>query len=645
MVNTELPNILDFLRENLRNQIFSLKVKKKVFLALLEKKKKHYNELKENISSKWQDFKNRNQKRVVRKTYTTFLYENFHNFFEYYLNTFFGFDCNSLELKLKEKISETNLVLEYNYYLSPKEIGLYEKISNELEGNLYGTLFFTGYMSSVIKILGIIIKRLINEKILISLDCGIIKEEKEEKYLSFLIIVREDKKEIFNNYICMTLYYFLKQFKNIPDEYYEKLLVGREKLYKIALNEYGPKEEIKEKIADLLFYFYKKCKLLQNFCPLLDFLNFVCSRVEDSIFNKIDVIKKSFLENFNYSVEKKNSLIQIFKFVDKQSTLYSTFFANNLPGQKAQFNLFLLYMKYYFGGGNLETLEVSNILFLPEVFKNILNQYNKNAGENAIYSNTIKDIEKFITSFNILSNKGNIDLFFKIIFNKGVSQMNYKFFRSFLKSFNKRFLDLIDMENKIIAENTQNEPLTFNIVVDHICRMLFVLIEKIFLRDNPDDASKNFIDPRGRYIGKNIALRVLELFIYQEINYSDDIWDEILISLTKDKVRKELEGYVNIPDKHFYSEKDLTKITTIYNLQSFFNASYLEEWLINEIIIPLNNFIAKVRNSIKNPSNEIEIYEKLSEIVLKDIKIEDKKTIKELKFACQQLAQFWKIPN
>ena len=239
MVNKELSNILDFLRENLKNQIFSLKVKKRVFFEILEQKEQNYNELKENISSKWQDFKNKNQKRVVRKTYTTFIYENFHNFFEYYLNTFFGFDCNSLELKLKEKISETNLVLEYNYYLSPKEIGLYDKISNELEGNLYGTLFFTGYVSSVVKILGIIIKRLINEKILISLDCGIIKEEKEQKYLNFLIIVREGKKEIFNNYIYMTLYYFLKQFKNIPDEYYEKLLVGREKLYKLALNEYG----------------------------------------------------------------------------------------------------------------------------------------------------------------------------------------------------------------------------------------------------------------------------------------------------------------------------------------------------------------------------------------------------------------------
>ena len=77
-----------------------------------------------------------------------------------------------------------------------------------------------------------------------------------------------------------------------------------------------------------------------------------------------------------YSVEKKNSIIKIFNFLDNKSTLYATFQANNLPSAKSQLNLFLLYMKYYFGSG-LEALEVSDLLFIPEIFKTTLNQYNK----------------------------------------------------------------------------------------------------------------------------------------------------------------------------------------------------------------------------------------------------------------------------
>jgi len=220
--------------------------------------------------------------------------------------------------------------------------------------------------------------------------------------------------------------------------------------------------------------------------------------------------------------------------------------------------------------------------------------------------------------------------------------LNYRFFRTFLKSFNKKLLDLIALENKILLDNPQNEPLTFNIIVEHISKMLYVLIEKIFIRDKPDLASKNFIDPRGRYIGKNIALRTLELFLFQEINYSDDIWDEILISLNKNEIRENLKKYVSIPNKHFYSNKELVRLQAIYNHQSFSNAPYFEEWMIYEIINPLNNFIVNVRNSIKNTSNEIEIYEKLSDIVLENIDPKEKETVQGLKSLCQQLAHFWK---
>ncbi|MBA7676993.1 hypothetical protein ES703_85241 [subsurface metagenome] len=451
-----------------------------------------------------------------------------------------------------------------------------------------------------------------------------------------MIIIKDSKDEIFHKYYNMVLYYFLRRFKGIPEKYYKTLLEGREKLYQTALDEYI---YAKEKLVDLLYYFYKKCILLESFSPLLDFFNFVGSRVEDSIFSKIDIIKKGFLANLDdYSETKKNSLLKFFNYLDKKSTLYSTFQANNLPSPKSQLNLFFLYMKYYFGSG-LEALEVGDLLFLPNKFKTNLNNYNKNI-EDVISTNSINNIKEFLNFFSTLSNIKNIDLFFHKLFNKNISEFNYGFFKTFLKSFNTDFSMILDKENTILSENPENTPFSFNKIVDHICRILYVLIDKIFLRSNPDDASPNFIDPRSRYIGKNIALRVLELFVFQDINYSDDVWPDYIISLNKEYLKEEMEKYnIMISDEHFYSDEELIQIMITYNIQSFSDQPFFEEWLIYEIIIPLNNFILDIKNSVRS-LNEIEVYEKLSEFFISDI--EDEQIIKDFKFVCQQIAPFWK---
>jgi hypothetical protein len=196
-------------------------------------------------------------------------------------------------------------------------------------------------------------------------------------------------------------------------------------------------------------------------------------------------------------------------------------------------------------------------------------------------------------------------------------------------------------ENEILCEDAENTPFTFNVIVDHICRILYVLIDKIFMRSSPDVASQNFIDPRSRYIGKNIALRVLELFVFQDINYSDDVWPDYIISLNKDHIRDEIKKFnVEIPDKYFYSVEELIQIMITYNIRSFADQPFFEEWLIYEIIIPFNDLIQNIRNSVADPSNKIEVYEKLSEYFL--LNIEDEQVIKDFKFLCQQFAPFWK---
>lgn len=636
MVKKNLKDVLDLIGNSAKNNGLTLKFNSNIFFEILNENSINFSKFKSIIISEWQEFQNKNNKRLIKKSYTTFFYQTFHKYFENYLNEFCGFNSEQLELLNREKISDDNLFFEYKYYLSNEEISQFEIFSKALGDKLNGITSPFGYLYLIISILGVIIRKLLQEKIFIILDGAVVNNGEGGKTISFFIVIKNSKDETFQNYYYMFLFYFLKIFKNIPDNYNEKLLLGREKLYQLALEQYP---FAKEKLVDLLYYFYKKCNLLQNFSPILDFLNFVCSRVEDSIYSKLEVIKKEFLANFNYTEEKKNSLIRFFDVLDRKSTLYSTFQANNLPTTKNQFNLFLLYMKYYFGGGSLENLEVGELLLIPEKFKSVLNNHNKTS-DIEINANSIKDIQNFMDNFSFISNMEVLNIIFEKIFRLELPHVNYDFFKTFLHSLNLNLSMLIEKENEILSENPKNTPLTFNVIIDHICRMLYTLIDKIFIRKMPEQASSNFLDPRSRYIGKNIALRVLELFIFQDLNVSDDVWPDYLISLQKDALRKELEPYnVNIPDKYFYDFHDILRFVVTYNFKSSSDQKLFEEWLITEIIVPLTKFLNSIRKSVDKEASLDDILKVLSQYFLStNIK---KELNEKLELTLRQLALFF----
>jgi hypothetical protein len=638
----ELSNILELIRENFKGDRFTLKITSNIFFDILKQNEDKFNKFKQKIKLEWDEFRLKNQRRIITKTYSSFFYQKFHEYFKYFLQNFCGFNIDSLDLVIKEKISEGTVFLEYNYYLSNEELEYFNEFKRKTNNHINGIASPFGYIYLIVSILGVVLRKQLQEKFHITLDGAVIKNGEINNTFNFLIVIKDSHDEMFESYYYMFLYYFLKPFKGIPDEYYDRLLQGRERLYQIALEEYP---FAKERLVDLLYYFYKKCNLLQNFSPLLDFLNFVCARVEDSVFSKIDVIKRDFLANFNYTEEKKNALIKIFDFIDKKSTLYSTFQANNLPSVKSQFNLFLLYMKYYFGSGNLEAFEVGDLLFLPKEFKSKLNQRNKKL-KNVINASTIKDIEVFLDYFSIISNFDNFDLLFEKIFGKQINYLNYEFFKTFLRSLNLRILSLIDQENKSITENPENKPFSFTIIIDHVCRMLYTLIDKIFIKTNPNQASKNFIDPRSRYVGKNIALRVLELFIFQDLNVSDDVWPDYIISMNRNYLMEDLKSYqVEVQsskfDEKFYNFTDIARFLITYNFISHKDQITFEQWLINEIISPLNDFISEIRLLIKNPKDKNEIYSKLNKYFLNQISNKNEDVKENFKLMCQQLTPYW----
>ncbi|MHA1726495.1 MAG: hypothetical protein ACTSXH_16935 [Promethearchaeota archaeon] len=637
MINKELKSTINFLIERSKQTVISFNEEKEFFFEILNQKKEYLKKFKKEIYKNWYEFNLKNHKKLIPKSYTSFLLEHFHEFYMNYFKNFYGLDVQSIKLISIERISDKDIYFEYKYYIIPEIEEIYKKTLDELKDQLYGILFPFGFLFFATSIFGMIMRSIIKKNLFIVLEAAILKQENNRNYIHFLIIGRDSRDEQFKYYFYKDLYYFLRPFKGTPESYYEKLLVGRERLYQLALKEYP---HVKTRFLDLFYYFYKKCVILQNISPILDFLNFVCSRVEDSIFTKEEIIKKNLLNHLEYTIGEKNAILRIFKFIDRESTLYSTFQANNLPSEKSQFNLFLLFIKYYFSSG-LEGLEVGNLLFFPEIFKRKINQVNTNGHHRKIDSKTINNINNFMNYFSkLFDNEHEIEFIFQKITDTKVFNLNNELLKAFLNSLNKSVITFIEKENKELSDEENTIKFTFKGVISDLCRILYVLIDKIFIRDSPDEASKNFIDPRSRYIGKNIALRVLELFFFQALNISDDLWPDYLISLNKVNILRELKENIVIPEQCFYSVNELTSIMLFHNIQSFIKPQYFEESLIDKIIIPFNDFILHIKNSVQNSSNEIEVYEALHEFLLEGVT--DKELTKRVKTACKLLAPFWK---
>ena len=175
MVNSQLQGILNTYSQKIKGQVFNIEKQKQALFQLIESKKEAHKSLLELIKSRYTEFQKKNEERVIKKTFTTFLYNTYNEFFAYFIGTFFGLEKDSLELKIKEKISDSHLIFEYIYHLDPKEITLFREKTEELEGNMYGLLFCTGYMFFITSVLGIIIRKSINENLMIdaikSINC------------------------------------------------------------------------------------------------------------------------------------------------------------------------------------------------------------------------------------------------------------------------------------------------------------------------------------------------------------------------------------------------------------------------------------------------------------------------------------------
>ena len=216
MVNNELEEIINFLQEKIEGKDLVLAFNNKSFLKIFDRKKQYYDEFKETINSKWQEFIINNKKKVVRNSYLSFLYDSLDEFLTRMLTKFFGLNESSLKFIQVEKISDSDLIIEYEYSLSTEEIYLFKELAIQSGEEQYPFEYYIGYLFFAISCLGLILRSIIQERFFILLDGAVLRVNEEGPTLNLMIVVRDSKDEFYENYLKMSLIYFLKHYPEIP---------------------------------------------------------------------------------------------------------------------------------------------------------------------------------------------------------------------------------------------------------------------------------------------------------------------------------------------------------------------------------------------------------------------------------------------
>jgi len=552
--------------------------------------------------------------------------KKFHEIFLYFLTEILPFEKKSLTLIHTPINVYKDIFFDFQYKFSESEtqafrsLKEYYKLSEKLE-NIVEYIF-----SSLIHTLGIQLAEIIPENFQVELISGMMHLIPQDK-IDIVVSIRQREYYLKEFFLQSHIYQFSELFYHIPNALKNKLKMQKDLIYLLALERYF---ELNPYVIAALARIQKKCIALAHITPLLDIVNFVFSRVEDSIYNTQDILTHV-VQKYTNNPEKQDVLLHLFNFCNKNAVLFGTFQSNNRSQLQEQFRLFFLYNLQYFGEGIEYTFGLDT-LFLPSVFRD---QIIKLESKYPLFHQYFRLFEKFLqVSFGISANTA-FKVVFKHIFKANVDDLNEGFFSAFISSLNER----LSIEISDYNQRMKNDPLKYSDVVEFIIKTIYHSIKTVFLVDDPLKASKNFADSISRYSPKNVALRSLEIIFFKEIPLSDNNWFNYNLSRNKEKVVDLFQSYINIPKDYFFSNKKLLHISMkqLYSLEC---KMVLEEWLVEHVIDPFIAFVDKVWKQLvkkgKNLSKQ-SIYHEINQELSRGII--NPQTLENLDIICDKLAE------
>ncbi|MBN2156330.1 MAG: hypothetical protein JW776_09815 [Candidatus Lokiarchaeota archaeon] len=509
------------------------------------------------------------------------------DFFSYFFTEIMPFDQKELSLTQFPTNIYKDIFLDFRYNFSDPEILAISQLKRHYQLLEKLEKIIEYLFSCFVHIYGIELGGIIPENFQIELISAV-SHLQTTNHIDFVITIRQRERNLKDFFLNSHIYQFSEYFGQIPSTLKNKLKMQKDLVYLFALERYFT---LKPDIISVLARVFKKSIALRHITPILDILNFVFSRVEDSEFDTQDILKEV-TEKYTDNPQKQAAFRHLFNFCNKNAVLFGTFQSNNRSQLEEQFRLFFLYNLQFFGErATIGQTYHSDVIFLPETFRTQINDLEQ---QFPLFKQYFCVFQNFLhAAFEISSNPA-FRVVFKYIFRNKVEDMNEDFFSAFISSLNERLLQ----EIKRLNEKINGEGISYSNVVDFIIKTIYHSVNTIFLADDPLQASKNFKDSISRYSPKNIALRALELLFFKEIPLSDNNWMNYNLSRNKEKVINQFQDYLRIPKDYFFSNKKLLHISMkqFYSIES---EIVLEKWFVKYIILPFITFTDRIYKEVK----------------------------------------------
>lgn len=626
---SQLPALLNRIGQNFTANWYKIRDIQNWMMAEIERKRIQYPVWKKKVLFSWVSFNQSPRKRI--KTVARFYSKKLDELFRYFFRTMFPFDVRRLDFLgvLGEYKNEGDTFFDYVYHLSNEEIQEIKDFQIRFNHPDHYQRIISYLFNLIVMVFGkLVIEILKREEQIIMLCANVQILSNQDSTIHFVIAARKADKNFLRLYLQTTIFNFAEKLpKLVSPKLLEQLRNKKDRIYRLARTEFP---QARTYLNGLFFTLEKKCQVMQECTCILDILNFICSRLEDSIFETSQIVKDIIHQKISHDPVIIDAWFELFKFINTNASLFSTFQSNNRANLDNQMQLFFFYTQFLCNG--MDSDVISPNYFFPEIVMNEIAQ------EKRKYPN-FNQYFMLLFTFTLqgMSQLGNpaIDVAFKKIFKKPVFEVNEHFFESYLFSLNKK-LHLLLQEYQ---QKLPHEDFSFNALTHKLTLILYNIVNRVFLAPTPEQAMQNFHDQLGRYTPERLALRVLELRIFKDIPLSDNNWQDYYLSRNKHKVKQIFASHFEIPDNFFFSEERLLKINMIYDRTSLETTPLLERWIISNIISAYFSFIDEIQVAIRTSKTHRTTFEILKDYLTQGIL--EQSTQEHLEEIAQFLESIW----
>ncbi|RLI64892.1 MAG: hypothetical protein DRO88_06045 [Promethearchaeia archaeon] len=541
---------------------------------------------------------------------TRFFYAKFDWLFRYFFeNMFLAFNIKQLHLKSVEgniTNPHSDLFFLYRYSLSQEEMEHFIQFKKRYHHPDHYYRIISYIFNSIVMVFSRLISDIIKEKLSFNIMCAKIGEGSENKEfnLDFLIHFQKLDTNFLKSFLNPLIYDFAELLPGIDKNLLSKLYLRKEKLYPMALDAYSKSNA---HIVRVFYTLQRKSQVLEHITPLLDITNFIASRVEDSTFNTNQLVHEILIDKAPTLIHYGNieKYQEIFNYINECASLFSTFQSNNRAPIYRQYQLFFFYCQYFLPLEVL-TIPLQDYFYYPKRFNEVLQSY---LTSKSTIPKSFPILDLFLFQGIRFEMENTFDRVFYIIFQQNIHEMNENFFASLLKSINQKLHDILMSS---VPPSTMYSQY-FDEMVHVICVILKNLVSRVFIREKPELVIENFRDNLTRYTPQKIALRVMEMRVFKDVPLADNNWQDYYLSRNKSKVKKTFAKYYDIPDNYFFTEERLLKINMNYERGILKETPLLEDWLIDNILIPFDRFYKKIKKKVGRKTNVSKIRQAIFE--------------------------------